>query len=381
MRVVDVSSFFSDSCGGIKSYYRAKAHFLPVRGIDCHFIVPGKADGEERFGQATLHRVCGPALPGSAYRLFTGPKRLAELLRRLRPDVVEVGSHYFLPRWVAAVAAELRPRPALVGFFHSDIPRTLVEPAIRWLPGALRARILARAWRFVRSRHSLYQATLVASRVLASEIATLGVPRVEWVGLGVDVDVFSPGRDDQSTDLTVAYAGRLSSDKSFSLLLDAWPHIHAATGARLAVAGDGPQRRELVAYAQTHPEVTYHGCFQRPGDVAAFLRAADLVVTPGARETFSLATAEALACATPVVAPDQGGAAELVSRSGGGACFRAGDATSLAGAAITVLERSPEARAALGRQGRSQIVTEFAWPSVAERLHQAYDRALGQAAV
>ena len=71
MRVVDITSFFSDACGGIKTYYREKARFLPPLGIDCHFVVPGRAATEEPFGQAILHRLPGPPLPGNAhYRLF-----------------------------------------------------------------------------------------------------------------------------------------------------------------------------------------------------------------------------------------------------------------------------------------------------------------------
>src|SRR6185295_5233577 len=123
MRVVDVSSFFSEACGGIKSYYRAKARFLPPLGADCHFVVPGARAGEQAFGRGTLHRVAGPPVPGNgAYRLFGRPGELARLIARLAPDVVEIGSHYLLPAMVARALRELvapwRRRPAVVGFFH-----------------------------------------------------------------------------------------------------------------------------------------------------------------------------------------------------------------------------------------------------------------------
>ena len=123
MRLVDITSFFSDSCGGIRTYYREKARFLPDLGIDCHFVVPGERDEEQPFGRAVLHRLAGPRLPGNGhYRLFGRRQKVAALLRRLRPDVVEVGSHYLLPRWVTDALADMHPRPAVVGFFHSDIP-------------------------------------------------------------------------------------------------------------------------------------------------------------------------------------------------------------------------------------------------------------------
>ena len=385
MRVVDITSFFSDSCGGIKTYYRQKARFLPELGFDCHFVVPGRTAGSEPFGGGTLHRLAGPPLPGNSnYRLFGARAKVAELLRRLAPDVVEVGSHYLLPRWVTEAVADLHPRCAVVGFFHSDIPRTLVEPMVRWLPPGLRRAALAAAWRFVRRRHQLYAATLVASRELVETLGHLEIPRVRWVGLGVDVGLFRPAPVRAGVELglasvpVVAYSGRLAREKGFLTLLRAWDAIAAATGAALHVAGDGPCRKQLARLVATRSDVVDRGCFQRPSDVAAFLAAADVVVAPGATDTFSLSTAEALACETPVVAPDSGGAGELVARSDGGALFRDGDAGALA-AAVTRLLRSPASdRLAIGRRGRAHVVGQFAWPIVARRLRDEYQRARGE---
>lgn len=378
MRLVDITSFFSETCGGIRSYYGEKARFLPGLGVDCHFVVPGKHDEEVTFGGGVLHRLEGPLLPGNGhYRLFGSRAEVAALLRRLRPDIVEVGSHYLLPGWVSETLADMRPRPAVVGFLHSDIPRTLVQPLIRRLPRCLRQAAMKAAWSFVRRRHELYRSTLVASHELAHLLVAERIPRISWVGLGVDVDVFHPTPECPSAaHPNVAYAGRLSGDKGFTTLLASWSEIHAATGAVLTVAGDGPQRKQLLRFIATHPEVSYVGCLRRPSDVAAFFAAADLTVTPGEHETFSLATAEALACGSPVLAPERGGAGELVSRSGGGALFCPGDPLALAGAAVRLLARPIAQRRSLGRLGRSHVVAHFSWPVVAERLLQAYQAAL-----
>jgi len=380
MRLVDITSFFSDSCGGIKTYYREKARFLPRLGVECHFVVPGKTASEEAFGQATLHRLPGPPLPGNGnYRLFGRRQEVAALLQKLRPDVVEIGSHCLLPRWVTEALAELRPRPAVVGFFHSDVLRTLVAPLVRWLPRRLEARVMEAAWSYVRRRHELYRSTLVASREMAEALEQFGIPRVRWVGLGVDTETFRPraAQLDRGRSPIVVYAGRLSGDKGFSTLLSAWEAIHAASGAVLRIAGDGPQRRDLLQFAETHPEVEYLGCLQRPSDVASLLAGADLTVTPGQHETFSLCTAEALACCTPVLAPARGGAGELVAQSQGGALFRPDDPNDLASKAIEVLSCTAPERRLLGSRGRDHILDQFAWPVVANRLYQAYESALG----
>jgi len=378
MRVVDITTFFSDACGGIKTYYREKARFLPPLGVDCHFVVPGRAATEEAFGQAVLHRLPGPPLPGNAnYRRFGSRHDVVALLQRLRPDVIELGT-LLLPSWVTRAIADLRPRPAVVGFFHSDVARTFVAPLVRWLPRCLERRVVEAAWSFVRRRHALYRATLVASRELATSLEAFGIPRVRWVGLGVDHETFRPrlrpmsGREGPE----VVYAGRLSGEKGFMTLLEAWDAIHAASGATLRVAGDGPQVRELTQMAASRPSIRYVGCLQQPEAVARLLGEADLAVTPGPHETFSLSTAEALACGTPVVAPAAGGAGELVGRSGGGALFRSQDASDLAARVIEVLSLAPAERRALGMKGRDHVVAQFSWPAVATRLNAAYEAAL-----
>ncbi len=110
MRVVDVTSFFSAKSGGIKRYYREKAQVLPSRGLDCHFVAPGPAHSEAALGGGTLHTIAGPAVPFSPeYHLFRPGGALGRLLRRLQPDVVEVGSHYFLPAMIEHALAPLGP--------------------------------------------------------------------------------------------------------------------------------------------------------------------------------------------------------------------------------------------------------------------------------
>ena len=144
VRLVDITSFFPTSCGGIKRYYREKARVLPPRGIECHFVAPGPALEEQSLGGGTLHLLPGPRVPFSPeYRFFQpGGGHLRRLLHRLAPDIVEIGSHYFLPDMV--IRALGSQRPALVGFFHTDFPRQLVEP--------LAKRYRQRAWMRRRSR-------------------------------------------------------------------------------------------------------------------------------------------------------------------------------------------------------------------------------------
>lgn len=381
MRVVDVTSFFSAKSGGIKRYYREKAAVLPGRGLDCHFVAPGPTHAEEALGGGTLHTIAGPSVPWSReYHLFRPGGALGRLLRRLQPDVIEVGSHYFLPSMIERALPPLGARrPAVVGFFHTDFPRQLVEPlARRFLPARLAARAVAAAWRFARRQFTRYDATLVASRQIAGWLAELGVPNVRWVGLGVDVQTFQPPAVTRSTDAppVVTYLGRFSPEKELGVLLTAWDGVHARTGARLRFVGNGPSRETIVAFAAGRPSVSVDPYLDRPADVAAALGATDVAVLTSGTETFSLATAEALACGTPVVGPARGAVGEFIADSGGGLAFAPGSSAALGETLCDLLSRPGDARRALGLRGRAHVVRHFTWDAVATRLTDAYQSAM-----
>jgi alpha-1,6-mannosyltransferase len=383
VRLVDITSFFPTSCGGIKRYYREKARVLPARGIDCHFIAPGPRLGEEPLGDGTLHFLPGPSVPWSPqYRLFRPDGGLGRLLRRLQPDVVEIGSHYFLPDMVRRALAPMSgKRPAIVGFFHTDFPRQLVEPlARRFLPPGMERAAVQLAWAFARRQFARYDASLVASQEIAAWLRELDFPGVRWVGLGVDVDTFQPAPAPAApapsapcAPPTVSYVGRLSPEKELGLLTSVWDEVHARTGAHLRMVGEGPSRAALERFAADRPSVRVEPYLDQPRDVAAVLAGSDVVVLTSGTETFSLATAEALACGTPVVGPARGAVGELVVSSGGGLAFTSGSAPALGHALRTVLALDPAARRAVGASGRAHILRHFTWDSVADRLAETYE--------
>lgn len=372
MRVVDVTSFFAETCGGIRTYYQEKARHLPPLGIECHFVVPGDVAGAAPLAAATLHRLPGTPMVGSRfYRRFRGIAPLRQLLARLRPDVIELGSHYVLPQVVQAALAGTGRRPALVGFYHADFPRTYVAPAVGHVPGLGRAAMGA-AWALVSRQHRRYRATLAASRHVAVALAEHGVPDVRWVGLGVDTAVFRPRPRPARPRPRVVYAGRLARDKGFDLVLAAAPAIRAATGAELVVAGDGPLAPALRA-ACARGAVTTVGLVRERDELAALFAGADLVIAPGAHETFSLSAAEAMATGTLVVGADRGGNGELIRGAGTAATFRAGSADHLAAVAIAALRLPAAVRHELGERGRAHVTSIYGWGQVARRIADVYD--------
>lgn len=359
MKLVDITSLYSRNGGGIRTYLREKGRRLVERGHQVHRIVPGEARVSARSDEGVVeHSLPGPPLPFDRnYRLFGSFEELGDLLHQLQPDVVEVGSHYFLPWRIR----ELAPRRARVlGFFHSNVPETFVAPAVARWPRAVGRPLLELSWRLVRAMHAHYDATLCASRVVEGQLRQRGIPRVVRVGLGVDARRFAL-RDDFAASGQVCYVGRLSSDKEARLLLLAALALRSA-GRRLVVAGDGP----MAAQFRKAQHLTYLGPVA-PAQVSALLRESDVCLVPGRYETFSFTAAEALACGTPVVCPEAGAAAELVAACGGGATFAAGDVTSLAGAVERAAAGSAAQRRATARAGRGFVERELSWSGVIDR--------------
>ncbi|MDZ4696293.1 MAG: glycosyltransferase [Deltaproteobacteria bacterium] len=386
MIVLDITSFFSSGCGGIKRYLIEKSRLLPSENVEYHIIVPGEFDRTSSIGDGTLHEIAGPLTPrNDEYRMFGSSAKLVDLILKLRPDVIELGSHYWLPTIVNRAVRRLPYRPRVVGFFHSH-PRQVVEPVVRFLPTRIVGDVLAEiVWKFLCRRHAGYDATLVASRTIEVQLARRGVPNVTRVGLGVDVNVFSPDAAPEkraaahpgaSKPLLLTYAGRFTADKELDVLMRAFPIIHARTGATLRCIGSGPWQKRLERFAAEQAGVSVMTYVNAPSDMARCLAESDVVVVPSQTETFSLVTAETLASGTPVLGPNRGGVRELIEDSHGGMLFKAGSSDSMAETFERLAAMSPANRLAISDAGRKHAVDHLTWERVTRRALDVYTAAL-----
>jgi phosphatidylinositol alpha-mannosyltransferase len=105
------------------------------------------------------------------------------------------------------------------------------------------------------------------------------------------------------------------------------------------------------------------------------LSTAKLLVAPSlGNESFGMVITRALACATPVVASDIPGYREVVT-SATGVLTPPDDADALADTIASVLANEP-ARAEMGRAARELAASTYAWPLLARRLADCYERVL-----
>lgn len=382
LRWLDITKYFGPDTGGIRTYLLAKSAWVASDpALAQVLVVPGDRDGVADLGGSRWYRVRGPRIPGQrSYRFLLDARRVARVLSHEQPDLIEIGSPFIVP-WLARWALGGRDIP-LAWFYHTHLPR-IVNPlgnfGAPWRRGAEWL-----AWRYVRAVARRCHATLAASETVGSELEAHGVPRVIQVSLGVDLDCFHPGRRAAAPACRaryglpdaplVVYAGRLTPEKQLELVLESWPAIAGATGAELVIVGHGPLESRLRA-RYSGPGISWLPFETDRERLADLLAAAELYLAPGPAESFGLSALEALASGTPVLSVDRGGAAELVRRSGAGACYPAGNRESLVRECVALLEGGT---AGLRRAARAYAEAHHAWPVVLGRLVEVYRDLAGE---
>ena len=229
----------------------------------------------------------------------------------------------------------------------------------------------------------MVQATIAPCRSVARELESAGVPNVVHVPLGVDLELFTPGRRAHAGETRrrfalpagplVLYVGRFAREKEIDLVLGAWGEVERRTGARLVLVGAGPGERALRR-ARGAERAIWLGYQRDRARLADLYAASDLYLAPGPAETFGLSAMEALASGLPILSVDRGGVAEAVSRSGAGRTYAAGDPAHFAEVAVALLGSDLPA---LGAVGRRFAEANHAWDRVLDRLLEVYHRILG----
>lgn len=135
----------------------------------------------------------------------------------------------------------------------------------------------------------------------------------------------------------------------------------------LDIVGDGEARGEVTAaFAIFGPRIRWRGALDETA-VPAALAEADLFVWPAINEAFGMALLEAQASGLPVVAGAGGGVSGIVADRETGALVPPGDPAAFA-AALRVLIRDPERRAAIGAAARARVLRVHDLLAAASRL-------------
>jgi alpha-1,6-mannosyltransferase len=361
VHIADITMFYAPASGGVRTYLDAKHRRLDAMpGVRHSLLIPG-ASASQVNG---IYHVPAPPLPfGNGYRF---PVRLApwcKELRRLQPDLIEVGDPY-LTAWAALEARRQLDVP-VIGFYHSDLPLLVSNRMGSWFTPNVEA--------YVSKLYGHFDRVLAPSQVMAEKLRRLGVENVHVQRLGVDLVQFHPDKHDPGLrrELGIAdnsrllvFAGRGSREKNLPVLLDCMQLL--GQPYHLLLVGSN-----MPAGVPGNVSVIDHFC--PPDEVARLLASADLLVHAGDQETFGLVILEAMASGTPVVAVRAGAFGEIVGEQCGRLCLP-NDGRAMANAVREIFDSGVRA---LGSQARQHVERHYSWDNVVNGLLQHYQAVLG----
>jgi len=374
--------------GGLNVYVREVARRMGARGVEVDVFTrrtdPSQPDTLTIAPGVLLHHLdAGPAEPVAKEDLATllCPFELALAAHPRLPGLEVLHAHYWLSGWVGRRVARRTGIP-LVQTFHTlaALKNATLAPGDR-PEGALR--MVAEA-EVARDADQVLVLTCGEARLFHSSFGLSGA-RLTVVPAGVDLEVFRPDAPDALAasgvghgDIELLFAGRLQPLKGPDVAVRTLAEVRrhrsevrlrivggesGGTGVATSVASLTALARELgvVEHVVFEPALPQ-------AELAARLRAADLVLVPSRSETFGLIALEAQACGTPVIAARVAGLEVVV---GGGGMLVDGHEPADHAAAVLALLDDP-ARMAAARAAGLEDAAASTWEHTVDRLLDAY---------
>jgi glycosyltransferase involved in cell wall biosynthesis len=214
-------------------------------------------------------------------------------------------------------------------------------------------------------------------RIMLDSAPWLHPERTSVIHNGIDP---RPFREGPPADLglpagavVVGFVGRFVEWKGVLTLADAWRSVaDRLPGVHLVLAGAGEVEGEMRARLDGVERVHWIG-FRN--DVAAVMKALDVLAFPSTMEGFGIAAMEAMAAGVPVIAARAAALPEVVAHEREGLLVPPRDPVALAGA-IERLATDAALRGRLGAAGRERVDREF----TVDWMVDQYEHVLGAAA-
>ncbi len=334
MILIDINTFYNERGGGIRTYHKNKCKwFQDHPEHEYYLFYPGPRHSVHTLS-ANVTMVSFRGIPVSShsdgYRLLYDVIGVYRWIRRIKPDVVEVGEPWLSgPFGLLSKALGLYRNP-LCAFYHADPNPNYLAPWI-WMQ---RLRLPGTEWfekqcaRFFYWLQDRYDWTLVGSEVVERNLRARGVQRLVLAPLGYD-PIFGSNIEIRKLEspgsVKFLHVGRLERDRGVDLLEALMPELLEVEYPQgtLRVVGFGPQ--EAAFREWKHPRYAWQGYVSDRQELANIYTNHHILLAPGPFDTFGLTVLEALTSGLVVVGPDTGGVGEMLKNGGSPFIFRAGD--------------------------------------------------------
>jgi glycosyltransferase involved in cell wall biosynthesis len=183
-----------------------------------------------------------------------------------------------------------------------------------------------------------------------------------------------PGRLVELRSRQFVYAGEISRAKGVHLLLAAWARL-ASNDFKLVILGDGPERGALERLYRSARNVVWMGAQPRNKVLEQIAMSKWLVLPSLAYENCSMTVLEAFSAGTPVVVPNHGSFAAIVSEHKEGMLFSPGDVVSLASSLWAAVCASQTEWMVWSAQARNTFLRELTAEANYAQLMSIYQKA------
>lgn len=315
---------FDPTVGGTSSQSRRQVEYLLGRGVSSFVLTRRRLrswPAREIVRGVPVRRLYPPGRGSVSDKGSVASVALWLAVHRRQIAMVEVVMY---PDYaLASVFAGLGDRTVMIWAGLGDATDTLgpTGDPLRRAQRALRRRSLRRC------HH------VALTGAIEHELRSLGIDRIERIGVPVDTDRFHPPTTEERAraradvgladdEVAVVYAGHLRTSKGVDSLIEAFSRLLAVrAGARLYLVGEGSgpdaseqELRRQVTRLGLENDVVFTGAVKC---VERYLWAADVFVLPSRREGMSNSLLEGMACGLACVAGPEAGGDEMLAEGAG----------------------------------------------------------------
>ena len=232
---------------------------------------------------------------------------------------------------------------------------------------------------------------LSVSAVLVEEIAKrfqVSTDRFHPILNGVDVVRFAPDRNQknkkrkdlgmQKGQFVIGSVGRLVEVKNYPCLLKAFSSISAKNpDARLVLAGDGPERKNLEDLANKLNISAFVKFLGRRDDIPAIMNTFDVFVLPSFREGLSNTILEAMSSGLPAVVSNVGGNPEIVVDHETGRLFETNNSIELSNI-LAELSNNQDMTNRMASSARKHILDNYSLATMVDNYQVIYEQLISK---